>query len=335
MSWGDVNARARGVATHLLRREALERLAGAPGVRELLDGLLATGVALDLEGLLPLTASGLDRGVGRVAAARLALLERWLGPRREALAIVYERFEVDNLRRLLRGLAHGASAEVRMQGLVPTPGLPERALARLAGATTLDALAQMLRRLGHPAGRALALGAEAPALLQGELNLLRLFVTRAVRLARHQDALLRQYVALTIDCYNAWSLLQRDAWGDRLEPPDAWLPGGRAISRDGFLDLAAESDPARRRERLAARLEPPFRELLADPTIPVGDLEAGALRLWLRHFRVVALRQPLGPAPLLYTVLRIEAEARDLRSLVWGVAMQAPAELLRAGLLAA
>jgi hypothetical protein len=88
-----------------------------------------------------------DRAAGRIAAARLELLGRWLGNRRGALAVIYEDEDRRSIRRLLRGAAEGASREARLRGLTPTQGLPERVMIRLA-----SAFSDRLRHAG--AGRA-------------------------------------------------------------------------------------------------------------------------------------------------------------------------------------
>jgi len=337
--WGDVNARARGLATHLLDRVTLEHLARSTDLRALAERMLAAGVPLDVEGLVEASPAELDRAIGRAASSRLAVLERWLGPRRRAaLAVLFERFDVDNLRRLLRAAVQGASPAARLRGMLPTPSLPERALERLAEVASIQELSGALVRLGHPAGRVLAphrAGTPAPSLLDLELALLRLYVTRAGRFARRGDRLLREYVERTIDLHNARSLLLREHWGDRLSAAAAWLPGGRALQRPGFLELAALADARVRRDGLARRFPPPLLNLLADRDVAAPQLETRALGLLLMWLRATALREPLSSAPTLLTLLRIEAETRDLRSLVWGIAMRAPASLLSAGLLAA
>jgi len=338
--WDDVNARARGLATHFVSRLALEHLAEAPDLTGFVHRMLGAGLLLETEGAVAASADEVDRAIGRLAATRLTLLGRWLGPgRRRALAVIYERLDLENLRRLLRGLVQGASAGARLRGTVPTPDLPEPALLRLARAGSLADLAQGLRRLGHPAGRALAREAEPrdrQALLRLELALIRLCATRSTRLSRRGGSLLRLHVALSIDLWNAWALLEREHWGDAVRVEEAWLPGGRAIDEPAFRALAVVANSSQRRERIARLLgATPVGELLSDTTLEPAELEARALAVRIKHLRAIARREPLGAGPTLLTLLRIEAEARDLRSLLWGVVFRAPREWLVSRLVAA
>ncbi|MDX2057108.1 MAG: V-type ATPase subunit [Gemmatimonadales bacterium] len=331
MRWDDVNARAVGLATHLLRREQLLRLLESgtwlAAVRRILD----FGVPID-----PAAAGSpgeFDRAIGRVTARRLAILDRWLGPRRATLAVVYEDEDRRSLRVLLRGAAHGAAPTERLRALVPTPGLPERALARLAQAASPDALIRELTRHGHPAGRALAEAArraerDGAAVGRGlfglETALARSFATRATRAARAGGRLLREFAAAIIDRENAWSLLTAAGWAADVAPDEVFLPGGRQLSEDEFRRIAALGDADRIRDRLAVALSAgPLAPAFADRAAPMATLErrtAAALQTW---FRALGRRDPLGPGVLFGAIERIRAEAHDLRLVLGGLAMGA------------
>ncbi len=332
MRWDEVNARARGLATHLLGRDALAGLAGARDWADFAGRIAALGYPLEAAGGGALDPPGLDRAIARVAVARLDLLGRWLGPRREVLAVVLEEEERSTLRALLRGAAQGASAGARRRTLLPTPGLPPRTLERLARAATVPDLVQALIGCGHPAGRAwraVLEEAPAPGLRTLEWALTRLFLERARRAAHPGGPVLRRYVRELVDEENASTLL--------LAAPDAapdviareFLDGGARITREAFLRLRAERDRERCVESLRglARGTPLGTALSATPVdLPTLTARAAAARVgWLRG---VARHDPLGPAPVLAVLERIRAEARVLRGLAWGIALGAPRAVL-------
>ncbi len=333
MRWDDVNARAVGLATHLLRREQLLRLLEAgtwlAAVRRIID----LGVPIDPAALG--SPGEFDRAIGRVAARRLAILDRWLGPRRAALAVIYEDEDRRSLRSLLRGAAHGAAPLARLRALVPTPILPERALERLARAASPDEMIRELWRQGHPAARALAEAARRSARNDGtaerglfglELALARSFAIRATRSARGGGRDVRQFVATMIDRENAWSLLAAGGWAGDIPADLVFVAGGRAIREAEFRRIATLTDPDQIRDRLAGLFaDGPLATVFAERTAPVATLEsraAVALQAW---FRAVGRRDPLGPGVLFAIIERIRAEAHDLRLVLGGLAMGATA----------
>ena len=318
MTWGAANARARGLATHLLDRSALVDAAAAGSWAAMLARLVERGYAWQAPGA-DLSPEEFDRATVERQAARMRLLGRWLGTRRQALAILYEDEERRALRILLRGAAQGASPAARMRGLMPTPGLPQRAIERLAEAESPALLTDALVQMGHPAGRALAqAGGPAgesgvPSLWRLESALSRTFALRATRAARRAGRDVRRFVGLLIDIENAGTLLMAEDWGAGVAPDDVFLPGGKVLDRRRFEALASLPD----RSGLLPALE---RTFAATPVASLllggaGGYEGRALSALLVWLRGEARRDPLGPAVVLWVMQRIRAEARDLRLL--------------------
>jgi vacuolar-type H+-ATPase subunit C/Vma6 len=328
VTWGAANARARGLATHLLDRPALMHAAGAGSWAAAIRPLVERGYALPDAGA-ELSPEEFDRATGEVQLARLRLLGRWLGKQGEVLAILFEDESRRTLRALLRGAAQGASPEARLRGLSPTPGLPRRTIDRLARAESPALLAEALVRMGHPGGRALAQAARhtpeatLPGLWRLETALSRTFALRATRAARHGGKEVRRFVALLIDLENAGSLLLARDWGAEIGPDEVFLPGGTVLDRTRFAALAAIPDPA----GISAALEQAFahtplaRIFGAESTRDFDARAASALLEWLRH---EARRNPLGPGVVLWVLQRIRAEARDLRFLSAAVQLGMP-----------
>ncbi len=328
MRWDDVNARARGLATHLLDRSALAGLATSPDWPTFVSRLAGLGYPLDLAGGAIVDPPAFDRAVSLAASARLRLLDRWLAARRAVLAVVLEDEERRTLRALLRGAAEGASPGARLRAVLPTPSLPARVLERLARAASVPELARELVRQGHPAGRTLqdALRhAKAPDLRALEWALTRLFSERAVRAARPGGALVRGFAADLVDQENVWTLLLA-APPDPAVPADGeFLPGGARVTRKEFARLRSDRDT----DHLTDELRRIFAgtalgEALAGSPLDQATLESRAAAARIARLRRVARRDPLGAAVVLSILERIRAEARALRAIAWGVAFGAP-----------
>jgi len=322
--WGDANARARGLGTHLARPEALHALA-EPGT------LSSDPLALD----------HLMTSADRRATDRLAVLARWLGPRRTAvLAVVYERLDLEQLRRLLRSLARGAGPAERARAVHATPGLPPGLLDRLVRAGSIGQLIRILSGAGHAGGAALSRvrapggeGSPWPGLFEAELALAETYARRAGSAARHGDAVLRAVVAYEGDLLNFGTLLLRSEWGE-VNPDRLFLPGGGGLTRARFVALG-DMDSGPRRVALSRLRGTTLVARVAARTQDPGGADVVAWQERITALRRAALRDPLGSAPLLLVLCRIEAEASDLRWLAHAEAVGLPPESRRAGLVAA
>jgi vacuolar-type H+-ATPase subunit C/Vma6 len=327
--WEDLDARARGLATHLLGRAELQALAQSPDRAALADGLRQRGYPVE-EG--EPTAEALELALRRAAAQRLRVLARWSGARADALTVLFEDEDRRSLRALLRGAVQGATAATRLAGLIATPTLPERALRELAARDKPAAIAALLVAWRNPYGSALlpAAAATQPDLFQLELLVNRTFAARALRAAGHRGPL-AAYVRETLDLENAFSALALAGEAKDVTPKDAFLPGGERLTIAAFEIAAAGQDWTEAMRRLArsfvgTALARVFDARAGDP----AQLETTALRARVRE-QVHAMRlMPLGPAPVLAYALRLRAEMEDLRRIIWGVALAAP----RAGLVA-
>lgn len=332
MRWDDVNARARGLATHLLTPRDLHELVRARSPDDLQRLLEARGYPGAAEGAE--SASRFDRHVGDVTAVRFALLGRWLGPRRSALGVIYEVEERQAVRALLRGAVQALSPAGRLHAVTPTPGLPRPQLEALAAAASPADLARRLLALGHPVGRALQVATSEPAtqgLLGLEAAVARTYAVRATRAARRGGRILRSFTAWAIDAENAWAVLQADLWGPQAQPQEFWLPGGRVLSPERFVQLAVAPEGARS-ELASAFAGSPFAAVFSQPPGGEAGFERGLLAAQIAWCRAMARLQPLGPAVVLGVLSRIRAEAHDLRAIAWGLELQAPAAAVSAAL---
>ena len=325
--WGDVNARARGLALHLLTRDELGQLTGACGLDELASRLRRAGFGEGLPGR-GANASSLELAVRRAAAARHALMARWCGERSERLVVVFEDEDRRSLRALLRGASAGAAAERRLSGLIPTPSLPERALEELARLRTPGEIVAILALWRNPYAKALQaeVGRLEPGLLRLELALNRHFASRSVRAARWESRELRRFVTEAIDIENVVSALLLAPGSTDVEAEEAFLAGGTHVAREVFLLASRGGSTDASASALAESLKStPFAEPLRRHAGEPAKVERELFRARLREWMQEARSNPLSPAPFLAYMLRLRAQVMDLQNIVWGIAIGAPA----------
>ncbi|MBI4519274.1 MAG: V-type ATPase subunit [Gemmatimonadetes bacterium] len=350
--WGDLNARARGLSSRLLGRARLEELLGGPDASLLArDVAEIVGPAGETRGAGAPGAAALAEAIRARAGRRLSVLELWAGSRSRALCVLLEDEDRRSLRALLRGAVADAPAAARLRGTMPTPRLPERMLRDLAAAPTAAALVALLVSEEHPYGwplLPLAAGMR-PDLFRIELALDHTFAARALAGARAGGRALLAHVRTIVDLDNAFTaLLLRGPVAD-VEPDECFLPGGARLGRDRFVMATSAEDDAEAGRVLAAAFAGTgyaslFREVGDQGAI--GDraprltslvgwperLEDAALSVQISEALRMARRDPLGPAPLIAYMLRLRAEVRDLRRIVWGFALGAPSSTVAAGL---
>jgi vacuolar-type H+-ATPase subunit C/Vma6 len=326
--WDDVNARARGLAGHLVAASVIDELAEVPDLAGFTRALRATGlIGAEATVQSPLE---LELALRRTAARQFNIMIRWLDQRLPLLRVVIEDEDRRSVRAVVRGAAAGAAAEARLAGLVPTPSLPERLLEELARQPRPEDIAALLAAWRHPFGSAALAAAKGqhPDLSRFELEVDRAFATRAAAGARHGGPLLRAFVAETIDYANLHAAMVL-AGGETEQPAGpAFLAGGRRLTREAFL-AAAAMDSQRAAEHLATSFGPPEADIIRRYSRDAAALERELLALRIHRLRSLARRDPLGPAPLLRFFLRLRAQAMNLRVLLWGAALRAPAAVRR------
>jgi len=323
--WEDVNARARGLSTHLLSAAEMQLVSRAPDIPTLAAELRRLGFPLSGEGVPP--PAELELAVRRWAAASLATLARWAGGRTTALAIIYEDEDRKSLRALLRAALCRAPADARLSGLIPTPTLPERALEELARQVSVAAVVALLQVWNNPYGAALAALARSaePDLFAIDLALHRTFAARALSAARRGGPELLAFVRESLDLANAVTAVLLAAAGRDVVSKEVFLPGGIRVSIVTFEEAAAAGGPGVAGVRLARAFAPSplaaaFRDLAADP----DRLEDELLRLRVHELQQRGRLSPLGPAPVLWFALRLRACVIDLQRIIWGAALAAP-----------
>lgn len=321
--WVDVIARARGLRTHRLSAATLAAARAAPDLPALGRLLTQTGFPLPEGARRP---TELDLAVRRHAAAELRILARWCGSRAAELPVILEDEDRRSLRALLRGVLQHQPAELRLHGLVPTPTLPERALAELSLAQTIGEIVSLLTLWNHPFAAALSGPASAaqPDALALDIALDRVWAARAVTGARRGGRELMRFAGDAIDLSNAATLLALGGTPTH-SGPDLFLEGGPRLARTAFAALLA-----RDRTMAAQVLADLFRGTPYAAALRRGwrpGLEDDLLSARLDVQRRAARRMPLGVGIILWFALELRAEALMLSRMIWGLALGAPADV--------
>lgn len=331
--WDDVNARARGLASHLLGAERLQDLGNVVGLKDLVTRLEQAGFHLSLDVAL-LTPLLVEAGLRRDAGRKLLLLARWCGRRREVLQIVFEEDDHRSLRALLRGAVAAVSPEIRLDGLIPTPALPMRALEELARLADVRAIGALLASWNSPyAGVIRRQDHRVTDLFQLEVDLAREFLRRSLAAARRGDHFLQSYTRLVVDLENLRSALVLASESHEQTPDQCFITGGERVTLDRYRE-AATSGGVPEAVRLLA---PVFHDatmgsaLLRQLDSPAA-LEDDILALPMRQARSAARLLPLSSAPVLLYALNLRSELRYLQRLVWGLALGAPPPAVPAAL---
>lgn len=328
--WEDVVARVHGSASHFLTPAQLVELGRARDLGQLAAGLEA--MYAPRSGLNPgSSAEMIELEVRRAAASRLLLLARWSGERVTFLTPIFLDEDRHSVRALIRGAAAGSPAIERLAGLVPTPELPERALEELARQQSVAGVAALLTAWNHPfGGPLLELAREPnPDLLRIDARLNAVYVARsieAVRRAPRFDAARRDLIAFvreSVDVENASTALQFASYPSKTDPATLFIPEGQSLDLETFVAVANTHDSNQATQLIA-------RAFHGTPLAGVFAMrgrkafEDTTLKAQLRRATDAARRFPLGVAPIIAFVVRIRAEVRNLRLIIWRVASGAP-----------
>jgi V/A-type H+-transporting ATPase subunit C len=324
-----LHARVSMLAGQLLGMERLQALIDADDAADTWWRKLDTHASMQ-------TDDAIDQGVVTILLKELAVLARPLsGPPRELLAYWAHRFELGNLKTVIRGKMSGqplATIEAQLLDMGPFTSLP------LADLLHSDTPAELLRRLersayadiAHQTRGLLELG-ESSFALDAALDR-HYFAGLARHAAAVQDSgahLLRAIVGSVIDRVNlVWLLRYRYAYN--LPPAQAYyllIPAGHRLSAQQLLQLAQYAS----HDEVIEHLPPPYGALLAG----ARDTEEVTLVLERETWRVAA--NALNHSAfnvaraLAYLILR-ERDMRRMRAIVRGHRLGLEGALIRAAI---
>lgn len=222
-----------------------------------------------------------------------------------------------------------------MSGLVPTMHLSERALRVLASQPTPADVVRMLVLWNHPFGAPLvpAVAESHPSLLRVEIALQRAFAQRALERAPKGGGHLVEYVQQVIDVMNVWSALLHFPERDAAMVDQLFVEGGRWVSRDVFEAVWNLDSRAGVERRLGFELrESPLSDVFAGKLDNVTELERAVLEAQIAWQHRRMRLDPSGAATIIAFALELRAEVINLRRILWGVSLEAPAALIQAEL---
>lgn len=251
--YGYANARVRGMRARLFSREQLERLLEIEDIKLLVQELMNSEYAVDLEEALIR-----GRGAAEVDEALRANLVRTYAKvlhflNDEAFTIcsaLLGRWDVFNLKTILRGKHLGLSVNEIQQGLMPVGVLSQSDLDGLLSAPDVRGVVELAVTWGIAQANALRSGmheyTESGAISELELPIDRYYAEwAAMRLARQGSnyAIGRWMLAAQVDSVNL--ILVFRAARENLPADQAsryFVSGGSDIGLDRYLRLAAMSD---------------------------------------------------------------------------------------------
>ncbi len=213
-----LNARVKGLSSHLLSGEFYEQILAVPGSDELVDVLLESpyGPALHDSLQVGFNLTAVESGL-RTDLSRSFRFVFKLAPEKPQRLLEIQMIWPDmmNLLTLLRGKVTGAATDEIMAGMLPGGTLDEPRLNELAAEPDAPSLVNTLSVWGFPLvkplkkmGKALQ---ERASLIEAENHLARTYFTWAWDTAAGRDensALIRDFVQRQIDLFNVLMILR-------------------------------------------------------------------------------------------------------------------------------
>lgn len=323
--WPTLNARAAGMATHLLAASELRPLAHATSVNAFAEAIgRHSGTSVPHE---PVAAT-LELSLRRAAAHQLSTLTRW-APSADSLFVLELEQDQRSLTVILRGLAAAAKPAERIAGLLPTRSLPEAALQRLSTASHPQQIGALLIAWQHPLAQAVIDNTAEPLdTLRVETALAREFARIAVRRIRRPGARFRAYVRESLDLLNITTALALIMFEEQVDVDAFFVPGGACVTRVAFAQALKTRSYLDAAPILAAGLNdsPIARALRAWNGEP--DLERRLLRARAEQWRVYARRDPLSCAPAIAYLLDLRLELSNLQCILWGIDARVPGDVI-------
>jgi V/A-type H+-transporting ATPase subunit C len=325
--YGYLNARVRGLRAQLLPAGFLTDQLDASGFAGFASALAQTSYGRDLEeaasegvGLAAVDAA-LARGFVRTTRALLGYAD---GTPRALIALLLRRYDLANLKAIVRARHAGRGAEDVLAAVLPAGDLTAKTLRGMAESADLAAAGQVLALSGHPLAEAFRKGVAAYAddhdLLAFEIALDRAFYAGwsadAERLPAPEG--FRAYVAAEVDATNVRTALKLR--GRAVEAARFFVAGGRLVSAATFTELVSQPVGT----PLPA-LRGPF-AALADAATP-GEVDA-RLRAVLDGLARRLGGDPLDIGLVADYLRRKEQETARLRLIARGVFYGVPREAL-------
>ncbi len=244
-----INARVKVMKSHLLPQSRMEEFLQVPDLDALIQGLAETPYNMELQEALTRFSGirAVDEALSRnFYHATRRILSFADGPPRRQIEVVLLRYDLQNLRAIIRGRHTGRTEAEILGTLYPGGVLSEVKLRELLQQPDLKAIADTLVTWMHPLGRALREGVEATlrsgSLLDAEIALDRAYAQFGRRVADGEgdgEATFRRFLSAEVTATNVRTALKLRRIKDlsREERGRFFILGG-AVSLERFVTLA-------------------------------------------------------------------------------------------------
>jgi len=329
-----INARVKVMKSHLLPAGRVEELLGAQDLEALILALSDTPYNLELQEALSRFrgARAVDEALARnFYHATRRILGFADGPPRRQIEVVLLRYDLQNIRGIVRGRHTGKTEEEVLGTLYPGGVLSEVKLHELLQQPDLRAIADTLVTWMHPLGRALRQGVDAAqrseSLLDIEMALDRAYAQYGLRIADGEgggEATFRRFLQAEITATNVKTALKlrRIRELGREERERFYILGG-AIALDRFLALA---DPMSSIAEVAAR---PLLGAQLTGTESLLEMERAIDRASQRMAAQMYLGDPMALGVVIGYLTRKAAEVSNLRVIAHAKLLGIPPEAVR------
>jgi len=331
-----VTARVRAKKTFLLSADVYEKMLQMeiPQIARVLgegtykQEILSLGTKLSGVDLIEVATS---RNMAAVFTQIINFSESEL---REMIAVYLDRFDVQNIKTIVRGKTFGASTGEIQEDIVPAGSMSERFLQDLIQLPTLEEIFDKLE--GTIYAQALdALGRSAPEVErwnEWEDLVTKLYYENLLTVIPERTEgtrLMREWVQREIDLMNLRTLLRLWASKARL-PYDPFIEGGLELPKANLsemIGLDAATLASRLREYpLTEELSTRLRELEA---LGVGQLVLSVEKLLLLEAGRYAHVNPLSVLPVFDYIVRKVREVQNIRAIARGKESGLPPEVIR------
>ncbi|UCC54793.1 MAG: V-type ATPase subunit [Anaerolineaceae bacterium] len=345
------NARLRAMKSRLLTCQALEELAGAESMPELINALTKTAYRQAIEAALAQYA-----GIEVITQARrnnliqtISKVRHFFSGQAEELATwVFRRYDVDNIKSILRGLSQQVPANEILGATLPIGELQSADLDTMARSAHARAAIDLMATWRIPLAQPLlALRAERAGadLFEMELALEQWYFQAAMTATKENGESLRQSLMRHADVSNIMTALRligeteavtflRQHFDTQDATPLYIGPGHVTFA---LLTKAARQDSVSRatetltRTSYGATLASVLEQYRA--TYRLSDFEYALQRQQLKHAMSLLIRDPLGIGVLIgYMALKTN-ELANLHRIAQGVHLSEPPNRIRAELL--
>lgn len=341
--YGYANARLRGMRSRLLDQSYLDGLIAAPDLNHLIQDMTDTEYGPDLEEEL-IHGRGAAQIDDALKSNMVRTFQKVMGflntEAQEILVTLLGRWDVFNIKTILRGKQMHLNAEEVEEGLLPVGFLSQIDLEALAMQSDVKGVVDTAVTWGLPFASAMMAGYSA-YMETGELATLELAMDRyytnwaSQRLNRRRKnmRLALRVLAMQVDIMNLVMVFRlQKADIESMDVDTFFLEGGAAIKPDLYSELAKMSDVDEVLDRLRGT---PYGKTLDDAAMKF--LEENSISVFERALEDYLMRKalsmstgdPLGVGVAIGYLWAKQNEITNLRIIVKGKSVGMPVERVR------